>query len=436
MKRRNAVTPMTNAPMMKIFPTRPMKTEADPSWSKTIPMQTAMMAISIAWIFSCVLCSTPILLTDQEDGILHKICDAISTPGALPFLACRDTLVWTDRSVGEPEETPVLAGWVERDGRRLAPAEVFAACSSHPADILGYGGEFSLAWNGCTARDHLGIMEGPGPKGVICCNGKVTGRIEPAVPDLPLEDAILTAVRLRSDEGVTALSGGVDSSLVAKIAARPCIAIGLENSHDLKQARHAAAVLGLACTCVTITESEIESALPAVIAAIPKKDPVNTGIALAQYFVARSAAEAGHIRILTGQGADELFGGYARYEQSVNLEAELAQDFLGLEAQARRDQAVAALYHTYLSMPYLDLRVVRAAQRIPASGKVQGGRRKIPLRKVAERHIPPDLAWEEKKAMQYGSGVWGVLRKLARKNGYKTSLQDYIDRIIRVEHGH
>jgi len=38
--------------------------------------------------------------------------------------------------------------------------------------------------------------------------------------------------------------------------------------------------------------------------------------------------------------------------------------------------------------------------------------------------------------MQYGSGVWGVLKKLARKNGYKTSVQDYIDHIGRVEHGH
>ena len=87
-------------------------------------------------------------------------------------------------------------------------------------------------------------------------------------------------------------------------------------------------------------------------------------------------------------------------------------------------------------MPYLDLRVVRAAQQIPAEEKVQHGRRKIPLRTVAERYISRDLAWKEKKAMQYGSGVWRVLQKLASKNGYKSSVQDYIDHIIRVDHGH
>jgi asparagine synthase (glutamine-hydrolysing) len=278
-------------------------------------------------------------------------------------------------------------------------------------------------------------VQGDCPKGTLICGNLVKGTIEPAVPDLPLEEAIITAVRLRSDEGVTALSGGVDSALVAKLAGRECVAVGLENSHDLKQAKYAAGALGLDCTYVTITEAEIEAALPVVVRTIPKKDPVNTGIALTQYFIARWAGENGYRRILTGQGADELFGGYARYSGSKDLEDELARDFLGLEAQAERDQAIAALYKTCLSMPFLDLRVVRAARAIPAHEKVQGDRRKIPLRTVAERHIPQDLAWKEKKAMQYGSGVWDVIRKLARKNGYKTSLQDYIDQIIQVEHG-
>jgi asparagine synthase (glutamine-hydrolysing) len=336
----------------------------------------------------------------------------------------------------ETMETPVLIGWAEYDGRRLSRDEIREICAHRPEEILRFGGEFSLSWNGCTARDHFGIMGGPGPKGTRVCNGMITGTVDPAVPDLPLEDAIIASVNLRSDEGVTALSGGVDSCLVAKLAGRECVVVGMENSHDLKQAHHAAGELGLDCTFVTITEAGIEAALPVVVKTIPKKDPVNTGIALTQYFIAHWAGEHGYTRIITGQGADELFGGYLRYTQSENLEEDLARDFLGLEAQARRDQGIAALHGTYLSMPYLDLRVVRAAQQIPASEKVQGSRRKIPLREVAERHIPQDLAWYGKKAMQYGSGVFGVMRKLARKNGYKTSLQDYIDQIMRVEHGH
>lgn len=332
--------------------------------------------------------------------------------------------------------TYIVSGWLEQDGHRLSPSEIEAILESRPDELLRCGGEFFLSWNGCTARDHFGIMEGTGPKGTLLCNGTVKGAIVPAVMEMPLEEAIITAVKLRSDEGVVALSGGVDSTLVARLAGRECVAVGLADSHDLKQARVAAESLGLACTYVTITEEEIAAALPTVVATIPKKDPVNTGIALTQYFIARWAGENGHQRIITGQGADELFGGYTRYLETATLEEDLARDFAGLEEQARRDQAVAALHGAYLSMPYLDIRVVRAAQKIPAAEKVQGGRRKIPLRKVAERHIPQDLAWYEKKAMQYGSGIWGTLRKLARKNGYKTSMQDYIDQIIRVEHGH
>jgi asparagine synthase (glutamine-hydrolysing) len=329
-----------------------------------------------------------------------------------------------------------LSGWVELEGRRLSDHEIETLLRDRPQEILKCGGEFFFAGGGCRARDHLGILQGNCPKGTLICGGEVRGKIEPVVPELPLEEAIVSAVALRGDEGITALSGGVDSTLVAQLAGRECVAVGLEDSHDLQRARLAADTLGLSCTTVVIRPAEIARELPSVIAAIPKRDPVNTGIALTQFFITRFAGEQGHKRILTGQGADELFGGYSRYLGSGSLTADLERDFAGLEQQAERDQAIAALHGTYLSMPYLDMRVVRAARAIPAEEKVCGGHRKVPLRKVAEHYIPVEFAWYEKKAMQYGSGVWKELQKLSRKNGYKTSVQDYIDQLYRVEHGH
>jgi asparagine synthase (glutamine-hydrolysing) len=333
-------------------------------------------------------------------------------------------------------ERPELVGWVERDGHPLSEADIAEICAHRPEEILRFGGEFFLRYGRCRARDHFGIIPGDCPKGTLICGDEVQGAIVPSVPEMPLEEAILTAVRLRSNEGITALSGGVDSTLVAQLARRECVAVGLEGSHDIRQAQHAADVLGLTCTSVTITPEEIEEALPAVIRAIPRKDPLNAGIALTQYFIARSAAELGHRRIITGQGADEIFGGYSRYLETTTLGEDLESDFAGLEHQAARDQAVAALHGTSLSMPYLDYRVVRAARAIPPEQKVREGQRKVPLRQVAERHIPAEFAWYEKKAMQYGSGVWKELQRLARKKGYKTSVQDYIDHIDRVDHGH
>ena len=329
-----------------------------------------------------------------------------------------------------------LAGWIELDGVRLTLADIETILGERPTDMLRCGGEFYIQGKGCRARDHFGVMQGNCPKGTITCEKGITGEINPSVKDMALEEAIVNAVKFRSDEGVTALSGGVDSTLVAHLAGRECMAVGLEGSHDLRQARHAAGILNLNCTLVEISRSEIAEALPIVIGAIPKKDPVNTGIALTQYFITRWAGEHGYHRIITGQAADEIFGGYSRYLETETLEKDLVRDFAGLEQQAERDQSIAALHGTYLSMPYLDMRVVRAARKITAAEKVQGKRRKVPLRTVAERFIGPELAWYEKKAMQYGSGVAKELSNLARKNGYKTSVQDYIDHISRVEHGH
>ncbi len=333
-------------------------------------------------------------------------------------------------------ESLQVTGWIELDGRLLTVQEIGHIILTDPGSMSRFGGEFFLSWDGCRARDHFGVMQGDCRKGTITCNGTVKGSVTPDPADVPLEEAIITAVRLRCGEGVTALSGGVDSSLVAKLAGRECVAVGLRDSHDLLHAKHAATLLGLSCTYVEITAPEIEAALPVVVAVIPKKDPVSTGIALTQYFIARWAGKHGHRRVITGQGADELFGGYQRYRKTATLADDLARDIAGLEEQAARDQSVAALHGAHLSMPYLDMRVVRAALAIPACEKVHAGRHKIPLRTVAERHIPAELAWYGKKAMQYGSGIWKVLQKLARKNGYKTSMQDYIDHISQVDHGH
>ena len=328
-----------------------------------------------------------------------------------------------------------LTGWIERDGVRLSPTDVERMLSEEPEAIARCGGEFLLAHDDWIARDALGIMPGPVPPGTVCCDGREVARIAPDPPSCTLEEAIVTAVSLRSDEGVVAFSGGVDSALVAHLAGLPCVTVGLRGSHDVMWAEKAARMLGLDLEIVTPTENEVAEALARVARAIPDpENPVEASIATTLSFVAAWAAEHGHTRILAGQGADELFGGYARYLSSPDLAAELERDFSDHGRQRARDQAVAALHGTYFSMPYLDVRVVRAARAIPAGEKVRGGVRKHPLREIAERHIPAEIARAEKKAMQYGSGIWRAMQRLARDNGYKKSVQGYLTEISRAEH--
>ncbi len=328
-----------------------------------------------------------------------------------------------------------VKGWVERDGHRLSQDEIETLISTGPDRLSQCGGEFLIRWDDCAARDRWGIIQGDVDAGTVTCDGTVISRIDPPAESLSLEEAIVTAIRLRSDEGVTALSGGVDSTLIAAIAERPCVAVGVEDSHDLTRARHAAEALHLTCDYVTITPDAVEEALAAVIPVIPARDPVNISIAATMYFVASYARDHGYTRILAGQGADELFGGYSRYLTSTDLAATFAEDFQGLALQGARDQAVAGLFGAYLSMPYLDVRVVRAAQAISPNERVSGGIRKRPLREVAARYIPAEIADYDKKAMQYGTGVWKVIRHLARHNGYNRSVQGYLNHVGSLHDG-
>ena len=83
-------------------------------------------------------------------------------------------------------------------------------------------------------------------------------------------------------------------------------------------------------------------------------------------------------------------------------------------------------------MPYLDIRVVCAAAEIPPTERVRDGIRKRPLREVAAGYLTMETAYYEKKAMQYGTGIWKEIKRLARKNGYQNSVSDYMQNIRRV----
>jgi asparagine synthase (glutamine-hydrolysing) len=339
-----------------------------------------------------------------------------------------------------------LTGWVELNGNHLTVDEIEEILVDRPDLVSRFGGEFYLEWAGYEARDRYGIVPSPVPSntavqascppGSITCNGKVVGEVAPEPPAMDLEAAIIEAVWLRCDEGVIALSGGVDSALVAVLAGLPCIAVGVEGSHDIGRARHFAEETGLTCEYAVISRRDVEEGLVAVTRILPDRTPLASSIAITQWCITRWAGEHGYTRVLNGQGADELFGGYARYHSSTDLTNDLEKDFQGLlRGQLVRDQAVAALHGVNFSLPYLDARVVRAAATIPAGEKVHDGVGKWPLRTVAERHIPKETAWYGKKAMQYGSGVSRVLRELARHNGYKRSVQGYINQISGQEHG-
>ncbi len=222
-----------------------------------------------------------------------------------------------------------------------------------------------------------------------------------------------------------AFSGGVDSALLCKLmsncANHRYYAVGLQGSHDLNYAQHAARLLKVDLQTIELNENDLEMFIPFVIEAIESCSPLDIAIALPLYVLAQHAETAGFSSILTGQGADELFAGYAKYANmhsasNDTLNFALENDILNIaKDNLERDNLAAAAHSLDVVLPYLDPRVVVFALALNATWKLHNGINKYVLRRVAEQVMPHELAYKRKKAIQYGTGVSFMLQRLARK---------------------
>jgi asparagine synthase (glutamine-hydrolysing) len=229
-----------------------------------------------------------------------------------------------------------------------------------------------------------------------------------------------------------AFSGGLDSSILAAVCKDAKLySVGISGSHDIKQTKRAAELLGLLdnLRLHEITMGELEFAIPDVIKAIESPDPLMVSIAMPLYFASKYASSDGFRVILSGQGADELFAGYKRYEslRLEDLEKALRTDLDNIaQNNLERDDAVTMANSVELRVPYLDKKVIELALCIAPELKIHNGIRKYILRRAASKILPDELAWKEKKAAQYSSGIYSAMEKLARKNGYGRDLRKYL----------
>lgn len=257
-----------------------------------------------------------------------------------------------------------------------------------------------------------------------------------------LDRAMAEAVRLRlHPSAALAFSGGIDSALIGAMAPDlPLLAVGQPGSFDVEAARNAARLMGAEkrLTVYEISEKEVEDALPGVIYSVESPDPMKVAIALPLYILSAKARKNGFKVLLSGQGSDELFAGYARYEAGFRdgrLQSMLDHDQHCLaEVNLERDDAATMASGIELRVPYLDLAVVGLARQIDPSLKLHfNGKdyiRKYVLRKVAENYLPPEVAFAPKKAIQYGTGVQKTLERLAKRHG--ADLQGYLQTLYKV----
>ncbi|HIH88669.1 TPA: asparagine synthetase B, partial [Candidatus Bathyarchaeota archaeon] len=225
---------------------------------------------------------------------------------------------------------------------------------------------------------------------------------------------------------------GIDSTILAyylkRTGVRPRLTcVGAEDSSDIAAADAAAEALGLPLTIKTITEADIEKHIDAILGSVEETDPMKVGVATPLYFAALEASTKPCRAIFSGNGSDELFGGYAKYTQEYQTEGDKVRETMfrdvarSHEVNLERDWKVCSDLGLELRLPFMYPRLVRFALSIPLSQKLplEGKEpRKIILRHLAKRlGLPSNIAEKPKKAAQYSSGASKMIERFAKKRG-------------------
>ena len=222
-------------------------------------------------------------------------------------------------------------------------------------------------------------------------------------------------VRCRESLAV-AFSGGLDSGILAHLL-KDCDAkfytVGIEGSKDIANAKEAASHLKLSLEIIEIGENDILEGLLFLKRVDPSIEVIEAAFELPLYFVCSYSLED---FVMTGQGSDELFGGYQKYLDNPDL---MGEDLNRLLVRTKpREIKIATLLGKELITPYLSKRVMEFAFNLPMDLKIKNGVRKYILREAAKvLNVPESIVMREKKAAQYGSGIWKTMRRMAKERG-------------------
>ena len=253
------------------------------------------------------------------------------------------------------------------------------------------------------------------------------------------------------------LSGGIDSSLIAKICKDfgynfRCFCVGIAGSKDIYYAQRISDDLNLDLVTREYSYEEVENLLKEVIEILPK--PIIDDDNYIEYIVkvTVSAVLLGAMRLgneelfLSGIGAEELFAGYHRHSKAIDEGGEwrgLAIEDLEKESLNglkrmhnlvfERDGLICNYLSKSVLAPYLANNVILQAMNMDSSQKIDSYNNKKILREIAsDIDIPEEFYNRKKKGAQYGSGFDKAISKLARLNNFKLKKR-YLDTLLLVK---
>ncbi len=242
-----------------------------------------------------------------------------------------------------------------------------------------------------------------------------------------LEDAVHRQLMSDVPYGVL-LSGGLDSSVISAIAKRYAakriesddttdawwpqlhsFAVGLEGSPDLAAAQKVADHIGTVHHEVHFTVQEGMDAIRDVVYHLETYDVTTIRASTPMYLLSRYIKSMGVKMVLSGEGADEIFGGYLYFHKAPNAQAfheETVRKISKLHMYdcLRANKSLAA-WGVEGRVPFLDKEFMDVAMRLNPADKMTGPGKmeKWVVRKAFEDYLPESVAWRQKE--QFSDGV-------------------------------
>jgi asparagine synthase (glutamine-hydrolysing) len=242
-----------------------------------------------------------------------------------------------------------------------------------------------------------------------------------------LEDAVHRQLMSDVPYGVL-LSGGLDSSITSALAKKfsskriesndkddawypqlHSFSVGLKGSPDLKAAKIVAKHIGSIHHEINFTVQEGLDALRDVIYHIETYDVTTVRASTPMYLMARVIKSMGIKMVLSGEGADEIFGGYLYFHKAPNSKEFHNETVRKIEKLYQYDCLRAnkslAAWGIEGRVPFLDKEFMDVAMNINPTDKMINEKRmeKWVLRKAFETYLPKKVAWRQKE--QFSDGV-------------------------------
>ena len=260
-----------------------------------------------------------------------------------------------------------------------------------------------------------------------------------------IHDSLSAAVKrqLMSDVpyGVL-LSGGLDSSITSALAKKfaskriesedkqdawwpqlHSFSVGLEGAPDLKAAKIVADHIGTVHHEINFTVQEGIDAIRDVIYHLETYDVTTVRASTPMYLMARAIKSLGIKMVLSGEGADELFGGYLYFHKAPNSKEFHEETVRKLEKLHQYDCLRAnkslAAWGIEGRVPFLDKEFIDTAMRInPDDKMIKNGRiEKWVLREAFKDYLPESVLWRQKEQFSDGVGYSWIdsLKELVSK---------------------